>query len=143
MKHVSIKKLTLLIILNILLFMENKRQFIVDWIKEHNYSEVEFSDLDLNAIYELYKNDTITPVIDGNTYFHFDRYYRHIMNYPEMKKYYQMAIQINNSDAMCNLGVYYKEVEKDYTEMKKYYQMAIQLNNSCAMNYLGNYYRNI
>ena len=49
-----------------------------------------------------------------------------------MIKYYLMAIELNNSDAMTNLAYYYDEI-KDYDNMKKYYLMAIELNNSDAM----------
>jgi len=40
-----------------------------------------------------------------------------------MKKYYLMAIELNNSDAM-----YYYEGIKDYDNINKYYLMAIELN---------------
>ena len=36
-----------------------------------------------------------------------------------MKKYYLMAIEQGNSDAMNNLGYYYQHIEKDYDKMKK------------------------
>ena len=39
-----------------------------------------------------------------------------------MKKYYLMAIDKDHPSAMNNLGLYYKEIEKDYGKMKKYYK---------------------
>ena len=59
-----------------------------------------------------------------------------------MKKYYLMAINKGDSDAMYNLGLYYEYVEKDYEQMKKYYLMAIDKNNFTGMNQLENYYKN-
>jgi len=59
-----------------------------------------------------------------------------------MKKYYQLAIDLDNSSAMNNLGHYY-HIEKNYEEMKKYYLMAIELGNSNAMYNLGDYYKTI
>ena len=58
-----------------------------------------------------------------------------------MKKYYLMAIEKDHSDAMCNLGYYYENVEKNYDEMKKYYLMAIEKDNSDAIYQLGKYYK--
>ena len=55
-----------------------------------------------------------------------------------MKKYYLMAIDKENSDAMFNLGNYYHFIEKNYDEMKKYYLMAINIGNSNAMYNLCN-----
>jgi TPR repeat protein len=57
-----------------------------------------------------------------------------------MKKYYLMAIEKGNSLAMNNLGIYYKNIEKDYDQMKKYYLMAIEKGNSKAMFNLCLYY---
>jgi tetratricopeptide (TPR) repeat protein len=64
-------------------------------------------------------------------------------DYVEMKKYFLMAIELKNSNAMYNLGSYYDEIEKDYVLMKKYYQMAIELNDSNAMVNLGLYYEDV
>ena len=71
-------------------------------------------------------------------------YYRNIKrNYDEMKKYYLMAIDLNNSDAMNKLGIYYQIIEKNYDETKKYYLMAIELNNDTSMYNLAIYYQKI
>ena len=66
--------------------------------------------------------------------------YRNDENYEDMKKYYQMAIEKANSDAMTHLGHYYQYTEINYKEMMKYYLMAIEKENSYAMTILGNYY---
>ncbi len=60
-----------------------------------------------------------------------------------MKKYYLTAIDKGNSDAMNNLGLYYKHIEKDYDMMKKYYMMAVDKGHIGAMRNLGFYYMNI
>jgi len=60
-----------------------------------------------------------------------------------------MAIELKNSDAMCELGMFYEDsyyssfdkiCNRNYDEMEKYYLMAIKLDNSEAMRHLGNYY---
>jgi len=60
-----------------------------------------------------------------------------------MKKYYLMGINKGNTNAICNLGTYYKKVEKNYDEMKKYYLMAIDKGDKTAMYNLAKYYRDI
>ena len=57
-----------------------------------------------------------------------------------MKKYYLMAIEKNNHNAMNNLGKYYQFIEKNYSLMEKYYLMAIEKNNETAASNLANYY---
>ena len=57
-----------------------------------------------------------------------------------MKKYYLMAIDKDNSNAMCNLGNYYKDIN-DYELMRKYYLMAIEKENINAMYSLGLWYK--
>jgi TPR repeat protein len=42
-----------------------------------------------------------------------------------MKKYYLIAIEEDDPDAMFALGLYYQNIEKDYKQMQKYYLMAI------------------
>ena len=64
-------------------------------------------------------------------------------NYDLMKKYYLTAINKGNSIAMCNLGIYYENIEKNYDLMKKYYLMAIDNENTNAMIMLANYYKTI
>ena len=54
-----------------------------------------------------------------------------------MKKYYLMAIEKGNSNAMNNLAFYYEDIENNYDEMKKYYLMAIEKGNYDAMNNLA------
>ena len=69
------------------------------------------------------------------------KYYQHIeYSIENMKKYYLMAIKLNDSNAMNNLGYYYQYIEINYDEMKKYYLMAIDYDNHYAMFNLGNYY---
>ncbi len=63
--------------------------------------------------------------------------------FQEMEEYYMMAIKLNYTDAMCNLGMYYGSVEGNYDLMYKYYTMAIKYNNSNAMYLFGSFYNNI
>ena len=53
-----------------------------------------------------------------------------------------LAINYGNSNAMNNLGFYYKG-QKNYENMMKYFQMAIDKNNCQAMYNLCCYYSKI
>ena len=89
-------------------------------------------------IFNGYVNDTDDPCllnING-------LYYKSIKDYDQMKKYYQMAIEKNNSSAMFNLAIYYQSI-KDYEQMMKYYLMAIEKGQETAMNNLASYYESI
>ncbi len=63
------------------------------------------------------------------------------INYELMKKYYLMAIELNDLKAMVHLGYYYQNIEINYDLMKKYYLMAIELNSRVAAYNLGYHYR--
>ena len=60
-------------------------------------------------------------------------------DYVQTIKYYRMAINLGNTDAMNNLACYYKK-EKDYVQAIQYYQMASELDNTNAMCNLARYY---
>ena len=49
----------------------------------------------------------------------------HYDDHKLIKKYYLMAIEKGNSDAMTSLGLYYEWIENNYDLMKKYFFMAI------------------
>jgi hypothetical protein len=70
-------------------------------------------------------------------------YERMKFNYDLAKKYYLMAIEKGNSQAMNNLGCYYTYTEKNYDLAKKYFLMAIDKGYTDAMNNLGYYYEEI
>ena len=70
-------------------------------------------------------------------------YYFKEENYQEAKKYFIMGVELGDSNAIYNLGVYYYDIEKNYEEAKKYYIMAIKLGNPNAMHNLGYYYYNV
>ena len=78
-------------------------------------------------------------VIMNNLGYHYDMIEK---NYELAKKYYLMAVQHNNKEAMLNLGLYYESI-CDYVQMKKYYQMAIENLCSDSMYYMACYYENI
>ena len=67
-------------------------------------------------------------------------YYNTEKNYELAKKYYLMAIDKNNLEAMNNLGTLYYMIEKNYELAKKYYLMAIDNDNDNSMFNLGNLY---
>ena len=56
------------------------------------------------------------------------------------KKYYVIAIDNNNFDAMNNLGRYFEEIDNNYELIKKKYCL-LAINNNIAMNNLVIYYK--
>jgi len=62
-----------------------------------------------------------------------------IKNYDLAEKYYLMAIELGNSDAMREISQYYYHIAKNNTLAKKYCLMAIKLGNSDAMCDYGHY----
>jgi tetratricopeptide (TPR) repeat protein len=93
-----------------------------------------------DEIKELFANGQLNLGENQYTYFNFGVYYFLEKNYELAIKYYLMAIELGNSEAMNNLGYYYHFIEKNYDKMFEYYLMAIDLGNSNAMNNLGHYY---
>ena len=58
-----------------------------------------------------------------------------------MEKYYLMAIEEGDTDAIWRLADYYKK-QRDYINMEKYYIMSSEHGDSDAMFNLGQYYYN-
>ena len=59
--------------------------------------------------------------------------------YRYMLKYYLLAVDKGNAEAMYKLGNYYYDIKDDYIHAKKYYVMASEKGNSNAMCKLGGY----
>jgi hypothetical protein len=99
-------------------------------------------------IYDLFINDKIfEPNINNvDDLYYLGVYYQHFRKGQDndlMKKYYLLAIEKGNTEAMNNLGVHYQWREINYDLAKKYYFMAIEKGNSRAMCNLGCYYRDV
>ena len=52
------------------------------------------------------------------------KYYKSQKDYDNMKKYFLMAIDKGDTDAMYSLGSYYKEIENNNAMMYKYFTMC-------------------
>ncbi len=97
-----------------------------------------------DEIEKLYNNNKLHVENDKvKTWYNLGVYYYEIKNYTEAVKYYMMAYDNDNDNAMNNLGFYYDVIEKNYPEAIKYYLMAIEKGNSDAMYNLGQYYYEI
>ena len=101
---------------------------------------ITFNDKFNDIILLLFNKNIIPNTDDSNLLYIIGIYYYHIMDYDLMKKYYFMAIDMKNNDAMYKFGNYYEFIEKNYDNMKKYYLMAIDNGNTNAMINLGDYY---
>ena len=129
-------------------------EYIITKLNDYDlkYIKIE-NETSLTKIYNLFKNIFKNKISEepttGIEYYYYGIYYDYFDieddyedKYYLMKKYYLMAIELNNSNAMFNLGWCYENNEENYELMKKYYLMAIELNDSAAMFNLGWYYEN-
>ena len=60
-----------------------------------------------------------------------------------MEKFYKLAIDKGNEEAMFSLAYYHDSITHNYEEMEKYYLMAIDKGNEEAMFNLAYYHDNI
>ena len=117
-------------------------QFIFEFVKLAGCKYIKINnESDLLIIYDLLKNNIIGTTYNSIICLYHGIYYKRAKDFDLMKKYYLMAIDYNNVDAMNNLAIYYYDFENNWDLMKKYYLMAIDLNNTDAMNTMGNYYQ--
>ena len=98
-----------------------------------------------NIILDIFENNNLNHGLNKSNILNIMALYYEckIKNYNEMKKYYLMAIKLNNCEAMYNLGNYYLDVEKNYDKMNKYYLMAIILNDEKVLHDICNFNKNI
>ncbi len=75
--------------------------------------------------------------------FRLGEYYRAKGDNSIMKKYYNMAAELNNVDALYSLARHYELYEQDYKKMKAYYQKAIILGHIMSMHNLAYYYESV
>ncbi len=110
------------------------------WVK---YVIIDNND-SLVKIYNLFNQNIVFNPITSCELLYVGTYHHFVTkNYVEMEKYYLMAVENGNYDAMRRLAVYYQNTEKNYVEMEKYYLMAIKNGDSNAMNNLGSYHQDI
>ena len=117
-------------------------QFIINHIESINCRYIKINnESDLLIIYDLFKNDIIGNNLNSIICLYYGFYYGNIIkDYDLMKKYYLLAIDYHNIDAMVNLAHYYQHIEKNHDLMKKYYLMAIDHDNNKLMHKFAIYY---
>ena len=112
-------------------FINNSK---LDWYPWYN-------DFEIINTYPKYLIRTYIKT-NPNNYFELGFIYQfYYKNYDLMKKYYDMAIVLGNSDAMIYLAIYYQYIENNYELMKKYYMMAIKLGKPYTYIDLLRYYK--
>ena len=114
---------------------------IKNFIEDYGSIYIKINDeQSIKKIYDLLINNIIVEPINDIEYLYFGFYYQEVIkDFEIMLKYYLKAIQKGNSDAMFNLGSYYKE-QGDYKQMEKYYLEAINNGDNDAMNNLEVHY---
>lgn len=109
---------------------------ILEYSKEEKVYEDIIIDIHDSFVLDINKYD----ITNGYILFFIGEYYEFKnINYNEMIKYYLMAIDKDNINAMNNLARHYESIH-DYDNTVKYYLMAIDKGCSSAMNNLGYYY---
>jgi TPR repeat protein len=85
--------------------------------------------------FNYYKYCMKKPCVNNVKCISYLTYYHHFItkDYTSAKKYYLMAIEKGNSDAMYNLAFYYETNEKNYEMAIKYYLMAIEAGDTDAL----------
>lgn len=118
---------------------------IKNYLEENSYVyDGGINDEEIRIIYDLIFNNIVNDV--GNNIkllSYYGVYYSINNNYELMKKYYLIAIDNGDIDAMYNLGRHYEDIENDYDLMKEYFLMAIDNGYTRAMYSLGYYYDEI
>ena len=138
-ENINILTYSFIIIISSIKMFENINQIEKKYNIKYNDEYKPYHQIILN----LYNNnETNLDINDKYICNILGHYYKDINDCEQMKKYYGLAIELNNVDSMNNLGHYYYEI-KEYEKMKKYYGLAIELNDSKAMNILGLYYHSI
>jgi TPR repeat protein len=118
----------------------NTRDIHKDNILEYSKEEKVYDDIIIDIHDSLVLDINKYDITNGYILFFIGEYYEHKnINYNEMIKYYLMAIDKDNINAMNNLAMHYESIE-DYDNTVKYYLMAIDKGCSSAMNNLGYYY---
>jgi TPR repeat protein len=120
--------------MNTLLDITNK--YDITFSEEYSEHEREIVDIFNGKINDETTNDIVLNCVG--------LYHRYVTsNYELAVKYFLMAIEKGNADAINNLGWYYAKIEKNYEFAVKYYLMAIEKGNVNSMYNLGWYYDDI
>jgi TPR repeat protein len=93
-----------------------------------------------NAITKLKK---LKEMDASNAYFGLGIVYFEMNDYANAEKYYLLAAEKGQINAMNNLGLHYEKNRKDYDRAEKYFLMAVEKGEINAMNNLGLYYEEI
>jgi len=96
---------------------------------------------DKNYIKAIEIVETIENEADGIKYYMLGYLYNTQEKYPEAEKYYLLAIENGDVDALNNLALLYKTQAK-YPEAEKYYLFAIEKGDNNALSNLANLYYN-
>lgn len=87
----------------------SKLEQINKFLEENKFSTlIESQEYLVDILYELYINKNIPHDVGENLYIHIGNFHCINKNYDEMIKYYKMAIDKGNSEAMYQLGLYYR-----------------------------------
>lgn len=117
--------------------MEN---LIKSYCENNKLIYIPLSETSIERVYNLLiKNKFQEPETDIEMLY-FGKYYEVKRDLNNTKKYYLMAVDNGNTDAMHYLGWYYLYLEKDYDKMEKYWLMAIEGGNNRTLYDLGRYH---
>ena len=100
-------------------------EYIINILEKYDLKYVKIENNNsLTKIYNLFKSNIFEEPSTDIEYYYYAIYYQYTeKNYDLMKKYYLMAIELNDSESMYYLGWYYKYIEKNdqtFVELYKY-----------------------
>ena len=116
-------------------------QALIKLLESHGYDYLPIDNLQsMENIYHLFQDGTMFESTLPLEWVYIGLWYKTQGDIPNMKTYYEMAIEHGNDTAMTNLGHLYN-TRGDIPNMKKYYEMAIEHGNTTAMTSLGHWYK--
>lgn len=120
------------------------KKFIINWLreKEWDYLKIE-NEESVQKIYNLLLNDFIFDPQNEVEMIYLATYHCTNKKYDLVEKYYLMAIDCGNVDAMTCLGYFYEHIKENYELAEKYYLMANKNETTTLMNNLAEFYYNI
>lgn len=109
-----------------------KRAFILQYIKQHNYTDVDVDDRFVDDVYDLYHNHNIKYKLDDMNEIaliaFYGVYYKHNLQYNIMVEHFLKAATLGNICSYNVLAIHYAKV-KDYDNVFKYCLLAIEHDN--------------
>ena len=110
-----------------------KKAYIINYIKQYNYTNVEVKDQFIDEIYDLYHNNNnikykLDEINEIDLIELYAVYYQHNLQYNNMIDHFLKSASLGNDQSYNNLAIHYTKV-KDYDNAFKYCLLTIEHDN--------------